>query len=232
MGRAWAGQRQHLVVYCMVQWCPSPRALFGIHPRDPMNTNQLQSQHLQDNLLWCPYGATEDIQSPCTWTLKIQILNLPHIPLFLLGSPEIKRGENLKSTHSPRGIHTKLKIQISPSTPATLSLVWATWPAISPGVATGDPGIPGSTEYRCAGEDAALLGHQVTPYFPSHLFGHGNSDHVFPELQRMEENIPSTSLLCAVHPAHPCPDQCRMTPQGPLGAFLAQGYSERSYYMF
>lgn len=59
--------------------------------------------------------------------------------------------------------------------------MWAICPTISPGVAIGDPGIPGSTEYRCAGGDTTLLRHQVTTYFPSHLFGHGNSNHMFPE---------------------------------------------------
>lgn len=76
---------------------------------------------------------------------------------------------------------TKPKIQISPSTQGYFQLGMGHMDYYQPGVATGDPRISRrSPKYKGVGWDAALLMDQVTTHFPSHLFGHGNTKHLFP----------------------------------------------------
>ena len=129
--------------------------------------------------------------------LKVQILNLFHIPLSLMVSPDTKRQKESKiNTSSQRYSWQNPKYKSLPLFQTTFSLVWAIWTTVSLRVATGDPGISRNiSKSRCAGGDATLLVDQVTTYFLSHLFGHGNTKTCSLKLQNMDKNIRFPLLL-------------------------------------
>ena len=83
----WRGLRvgsskEHLVAYGPVQRRSSTRAVLRVRPQGPVNPTRLWSPHLQAfGLFGRPLGANQDIQSPCTWTLKNP--NSEPLPHFL-----------------------------------------------------------------------------------------------------------------------------------------------------
>lgn len=118
---------------------------------------------------------------------------------------------------------TKPKVQISPSIPGYFQPGVGHLDYCQPQVARGDPGISRNTNHRSAKGDVTPLVNQVTTYFPSHLFGCGNSKNVFPETTEDGRRHTLRFLLRELPIAHPHPDQCRTTRQGRLELLSIKG---------
>lgn len=206
MGWAQEDPRQHHVVCRTVQPLGSAQ-----HPTtDPVNPNQLQFLTSSRQSVLC-MEPIEILSLLTHRTLKIQILNYRTFPgLWNMPPWDWKEGNFYNQHAVPEMFMATPETQISPLLQPLFSLVCMDY----------------CQPQGCHSDLRYLEPAWVTVHFPSHVFGHGNTEQPAPlNCRRWKETFsPHLSCLCC-SPIH------MLTRAGWPGKspFPCQGYSERNH---